>query len=68
MNLRDAKSQSKKDISKSFADLRLKMGEKKKTDELDRESQLSDLSGEEWTELQRYQQEKFEEEQRLQKQ
>lgn len=40
------------DERKSFADLRLKMGEKNKDDDIN--SIPSDISGDEWAEIQRY--------------
>ena len=51
--------------SKSFADMRIKMGDKRNNQTLDvdeRDSALSDLEGEEWNEIVKFQKEKFEEE------
>jgi len=44
--------------------LRIKLGEKKQTDQMERDSVPSDLSGDEWTEIVKYEQEKYEEEKR----
>jgi hypothetical protein len=46
------------DVSKSFADLRLKLGNKKR-DELDDNEVPSDLSGDEWAEILKYEHEKY---------
>ena len=55
------------DSTKSFADLRIKLGKNKKRDELDEHSLPSDLSGDEWAEILKYEQEKFEEEKKREK-
>jgi hypothetical protein len=56
--------------SKSFADIRLKLGNKRANATLEvdeRDSLPSDLSGDEWTEIVNFQKEKFDEE-RMKKQ
>lgn len=49
-----------KEVSKSFANLSVKIGEKKGID-LEDGSDNSDLSGDEWTEIVRYERERYEE-------
>lgn len=58
--------QRNNEAAKSFADLRIKLGNKKK-DELDDNSLPSDLSGDEWTEILKYEQEKYEEDKKREK-
>ena len=58
--------QRNNDVAKSFADLRVKLGHKK-GDELDALSLPSDLSGDEWAEILKYEQEKFEEDKKKEK-
>jgi len=48
---------------KNFADLRLKLGDKRKEVD-DQESLPSELSDDEWVEIVRYQKEQFEEDQK----
>lgn len=52
------------EISKSFADLRIKLGDKKKDDDIEKETIPSDIDDDEWAEIQRYEQEKYQEEKR----
>lgn len=56
-------SQSQVENPQNFADLRLKLGEKKK-DLDDQESLPSELSDDEWVEIVKYQKEQYDEEQR----
>jgi len=53
-------------VGKSFADLRIKLGHKKRND-MDDVSIPSDISGDEWAEILKYEQEKFEEDKRKEK-
>ncbi len=59
---------SNADTSKSFADLRLKLRDQnQRNGDLEIESRISDLSGDEWNEIVKYEKDKFEEERQRQK-
>lgn len=55
-------TQSQVDNPKSFADLRLKLGDKRNKDVDEHESLPSELSDDEWVEIVRYQKEQYDEE------
>jgi len=58
---------SLRDKEKEFADLRVKMGQKKSPDKTEVESVPSDLSDDMWGELPKYQYQKYLEQQRIDK-
>lgn len=62
----DTERQRNNDVAKSFADLRIKLGSKRRDE--DDISIPSDLDGDEWAEILKYEQEKFEEDKRREKQ
>lgn len=63
-NLRQSQDASAENNPKSFADLRLKLGEKRGSQQGDNESVPSEISQDEWVEIVKYRRAQFEEDQR----
>lgn len=60
-DLQTERNRNNEDVSKSFADLRVKLGIQRRLSDGEEDSQPSELTDDEWAEIVKYQKEKYDE-------